>query len=97
MLKIASLARSLMGLVPPPGGAWILLPRAVPAMTRIGASYRRSMPMPDLEIVCVDCGGSCFPLGWRPEHGEVDDGTIVPYRCRDCLDRWDIVIGEPYD
>lgn len=64
-------------------------------MTRIEARYRLIMPMPDLEIVCVDCGGSCFPLGWHPEDGEVDDGTVVPYRCRDCMDRWDIVIGEP--
>lgn len=55
------------------------------------------MPMPDLEIVCVDCGGPCFPLGWHPEDGEVDDGAVVPYRCRDCNDRWDIVIGDPGD
>ncbi|MGB5758429.1 MAG: hypothetical protein WBM50_16055 [Acidimicrobiales bacterium] len=50
------------------------------------------MPLPDLEITCVDCGGSCFPLGWHPEDGEVEVGTVIPYRCRDCLDRWDIVI-----
>lgn len=55
------------------------------------------MALPDPEIVCVDCGGACFPLGWHPEDGEVPDGTVIPYRCRDCLDRWDIVIGEPDD
>ena len=55
------------------------------------------MPIPDAEIVCVDCGGACFPLGWHPEDGEVEDGTVVPYRCRECLDRWDVVIGEPDD
>ena len=51
------------------------------------------MPLPDLQITCVDCGGDCFPLGWHPEDGEVEEGTVIPYRCRDCLDRWDIVIG----
>ncbi len=51
------------------------------------------MPLPDLQITCVDCGGDCFPLGWFPEDGEVDEGTVIPYRCRDCLDRWDVVIG----
>ncbi len=50
--------------------------------------------MPDLEITCVDCGGSCFPLGWHEEDGEVKEGTVIPYRCRDCMDRWDIVIGD---
>ena len=52
------------------------------------------MPMPDLEIVCVDCGGACFPLTWRPEEGEVPDGEVVAYRCRDCLDRWDVVFSD---
>lgn len=52
------------------------------------------MPIPDSEIVCVDCGGTCYPLGWHPEDGEVEDGTVIPYRCKDCLDRWDIVIGD---
>jgi hypothetical protein len=55
------------------------------------------VPIPDLEIVCVDCGGLCYPLGWFPEDGELEAGTILPYRCRDCLDRWDVVIGDPRD
>ena len=55
------------------------------------------MPLPDAEIVCVDCGGPCFPLGWFPEDGELEPGTVLPYRCRDCLDRWDIVIGDDAD
>jgi hypothetical protein len=53
------------------------------------------MPIPDAEIVCVDCGGACFPLGWHPEDGEVEHGDVVPYRCRDCHDRWDVVVAEP--
>jgi len=52
------------------------------------------MVMPDTEIVCVDCGGQCFPLNWHPELGEVDPGTVVAYRCVDCLDRWDLPFGE---
>ena len=52
------------------------------------------MPLPPPEIVCVDCGGACFPLGWFPGDGELDEGTVLPYRCRDCLDRWDIVISD---
>jgi hypothetical protein len=55
------------------------------------------MPMPDAEIVCVDCGGPCYPLGWHPEDGELEDGTVLPYRCRDCNDRWDVVVGDPGD
>jgi hypothetical protein len=50
--------------------------------------------MPDPELTCVDCGGPCYPLGWFPSDGELEPGTILPYRCRDCLDRWDIVIGD---
>ena len=56
--------------------------------------YGEPMPIPDPEIVCVDCGGTCYPLGWHPEDGEVEDGTVIPYRCKDCLDRWDVVIGD---
>ena len=51
------------------------------------------MRVPDLEIVCVDCGGTCYPLGWQPSDGPVADGTVIPYRCRDCHDRWDVVIS----
>lgn len=43
------------------------------------------------EIRCIDCLGTCYlgsyppPEGWRT-------GDVVFYRCRDCLDRWDIVV-----
>ncbi len=49
------------------------------------------MIIPDAKIVCVDCGGSCYPLSWKPEDGPVEIGTHIGYRCADCLDRWDIV------
>jgi len=43
-------------------------------------------------IVCVDCGGTCHVL--RNPEEEVSPGDIVPYRCCDCNDRWDIVVPE---
>lgn len=52
---------------------------------------------PDHEIICVDCGGTCYPLGWYPGDEPLDPGTVLPYRCKDCLDRWDIVIGDATD
>ena len=45
---------------------------------------------PDEEIVCVDCGGRCRLLTLPTEDGVWLAGDIVSYRCRDCLDRWDI-------
>ena len=42
--------------------------------------YGGPMPLPDSNITCVDCGGTCYPLGWHPEDGEVDDATVTPYR-----------------
>lgn len=59
--------------------------------------YGRDVIEPDHEIVCVDCGGTCYPLGWYPGDEPLDPGTVLPYRCKDCLDRWDIVIGESTD
>ncbi len=56
-----------------------------------------SLLLPDAEIVCVDCGGNCYPLGWHAEDGPVESGTVIAYRCKDCLDRWDIVIENDND
>lgn len=48
---------------------------------------------PEAKIVCVDCGGPAFLISFAPEEGwEV--GDIIAYRCRDCLDRWDLVLTE---
>ena len=49
------------------------------------------MDLPD-EIICVDCGGRCYLGSKEPELGW-EKGMIVFYRCKDCLDRWDIVLG----
>ena len=44
------------------------------------------------EIVCVDCGGLARLLTPPPEDGRWLVGDVVAYRCRDCRDRWDIVL-----
>lgn len=47
-------------------------------------------------IVCVDCGGVCHRLG-QPMEGGDRTGDVVSYRCEDCLDRWDLIAGDPAD
>lgn len=54
-----------------------------------------SESLPDT-IICVDCGGICHRLG-RPYEGGDRTGDVVSYRCEDCLDRWDLIAGDPAD
>ena len=55
-------------------------------------------PAPTIE--CVDCGGECSLLNPRDPDPEAPDdpvwepGDIASYRCRDCLDRWDLVLTD---
>jgi DNA-directed RNA polymerase subunit RPC12/RpoP len=49
---------------------------------------------PDRQITCIDCGGRAFLLTHPREDGIWEPGDIVAYRCEDCLDRWDIVLGD---
>jgi hypothetical protein len=42
-------------------------------------------------ITCIDCGSSAHLLTVWDEYPPVA-GDIATYRCRDCLDRWDLVI-----
>jgi len=51
---------------------------------------------PPETIVCVDCGGTCHRLTPPPELGW-QLGDLVTYRCRDCLDRWDLEVDESDD
>lgn len=51
--------------------------------------------LPDT-IVCVDCGGVCHRV-MPPMEGGDRTGDIVTYRCEDCLDRWDLIAGDPAD
>ena len=48
---------------------------------------------PPERITCIDCGGECSRLTHPPELGwEV--GDLVTYRCRDCNDRWELLVDE---
>lgn len=52
------------------------------------------MISPSESIVCIDCGGPCHLITFPPEDGMWEVGDVVTYRCRDCRDRWDIVLAE---
>jgi hypothetical protein len=45
-------------------------------------------------ITCVDCGGPAHLLTKPDESGRFWPGEVVAYRCRDCLDRWDLVLPD---
>jgi hypothetical protein len=45
---------------------------------------------PDV-ITCVDCGGEAHRITFPREEGW-EAGDVVAYRCRDCRDRWDLVL-----
>lgn len=51
---------------------------------------------PEPEINCVDCGGRCHLLNADPLE-DLPEGSIVAYRCADCLDRWDLVLEEEHN
>jgi len=48
-------------------------------------------------ITCVDCGGLCRRLSYEPPDEGFQPGDVVAYRCRDCNDRWDIVLEDEDD
>ena len=45
-------------------------------------------------IVCVECGGTAHLLTGFPPDDPPMAGYIVPYRCADCMDRFDLVVDE---
>jgi len=47
---------------------------------------------PPPESICVDCGGVAHLLTPPREDGTWVVGDVVAYRCRDCRDRWDIIL-----
>lgn len=49
---------------------------------------------PPAQIVCVECGGDAFLLTHLDEGEQVEVGTVLAYRCKDCMDRWDIEMGD---
>jgi predicted RNA-binding Zn-ribbon protein involved in translation (DUF1610 family) len=52
---------------------------------------------PEPLIVCVDCGGRAHLLSKFAEDDPPQPGDVVAYRCEDCRDRWDLVLGDPDD
>jgi DNA-directed RNA polymerase subunit RPC12/RpoP len=48
-------------------------------------------------ITCVECGGVASLLTFLPEDGELDPETPVAYRCADCMERFDVVMGDPVE
>lgn len=50
------------------------------------------MAVPDT-ITCIDCGGTCHRMSYRPDEGFVA-GDIVAFRCEQCLDRWDVELSD---
>jgi hypothetical protein len=47
-------------------------------------------------IDCIDCGGVCSLLTFWDEDPPAT-GDLATYRCRDCLDRWDLVVPDVND
>ena len=45
-------------------------------------------------IVCVECGGTAHLLTGFPPDDPPMAGDIVPYRCAECMDRFDLVVDE---
>jgi hypothetical protein len=55
------------------------------------------VPTPDEQITCVECGGRAYLLSYPREDGTWVGGDVVTYRCRDCLDRFDVVLDDTGD
>ena len=56
-----------------------------------------SYPFTDT-IRCVECGGIAHLLTGFPPDDPPRPGDIVPYRCVDCMERFDIILdSEDFD
>ena len=60
------------------------------SISTLGWQYDDGMDV-EREITCVDCGGTASLITFLPEDEPIEPGTVLAYRCADCLDRWDIV------
>lgn len=49
------------------------------------------MSKPPEHITCVECGGVARLLSFLPPDEPVEPGTVLAYRCTDCMERWDVV------
>lgn len=45
-------------------------------------------------IICVECGGTAHLLTGFPPDDPPMAGDVVPYRCADCMERFDMVVDE---
>lgn len=52
---------------------------------------------PEATITCIDCGGVCYLLTTWPDDDPPQAGDIMVYRCRDCIDRWDLELPEDFN
>lgn len=52
------------------------------------------MSHPPETIICVECGGTAHLISFLPEDEELDPEAAVAYRCADCMDRFDVIIGD---
>jgi hypothetical protein len=51
---------------------------------------------PDPTFTCIDCGGATRVLSHEPHEGW-EPGDVVAYRCPDCGERFDVVLGDVDD
>lgn len=54
-------------------------------MTRVAIAER---------IDCMECGGDAFLVQPPADDEQLEAGDVVVYRCRDCGQRWDVVVDE---
>ena len=45
-------------------------------------------------IACMECGGLAYALVRYAPDAVPAPGDIVPYRCADCAERWDVVLDD---
>ncbi len=49
---------------------------------------------PEPSIDCIDCGGTAHLLTTWDDENPPRPGDLAVYRCRDCNDRWELVVDE---
>jgi uncharacterized Zn finger protein len=45
-------------------------------------------------IDCMECGGDAFLQQELTDEDVIEAGDVVVYRCRECTQRWDVVVDE---
>jgi hypothetical protein len=45
-------------------------------------------------IDCMECGGDAFLAQPLADDDEIEVGQIMMYICRDCAQRWDVVVDD---